>query len=109
MTLLSHKLFDHCDILLETSESPSEMVEAPHVNPSSGLPLIKNSSIDIGGYVIGDGPLAHEDSASLSEVDASIDIFESPLEMECFSDSVSLIDCDDFISDDLCSFDDDWL
>ena len=109
MTLLSHKLFDHCDISLETSESPSEMVEAPHVNPSSGLPLIKNSSIDIGGYVIGDGPLAHEDIASLSEVDAIIDIFESPLGMECFSDSVLSIECDDFISDDLCSFDDDWL
>ena len=109
MTLLSHQLFDHCGTSLDRAEPSDQAIAAPQVNPSSGLPLIKNSSIDIGGYVIGDGPLAHEDIASLSEVDASIDIFESPLEMECFSDSVSLIDCDDFISDDLCSFDDDWL
>ena len=102
MTLLSHTLFDHCDISLETSESSTEIVETPHVNPGLGLPLMKNSSIDIGGYVIGDGPLTHN-------ISSNINIFESPLEMECFSDSVSLIDCDDFIIDDLCSFDDDWL
>ena len=109
MTLLSHKLFDHCDTSIEVSESSTEMVEAPQVNPGSGLPLMKNSSIDVGGYVIGDGPLTHEDSALLSEVEVSIDILESPLEMECLSDSISSIECDDFTSDVTCSFDDDWL
>ena len=66
MTLLSHQLFDHCGISLEASEPRDEEISAPQINPGSGLPLIKNSSVDIGGYIIGDGPLNHDDEAVIA-------------------------------------------
>ncbi|CAI4155749.1 conserved hypothetical protein [Alteromonas macleodii] len=109
MTLLSHKLFDHCDISLETSESSTEMVEALHVNPSSGLPLMKNSSIDIGGYVIGDGPMSNDDETGVSVADDCSVSVDSQIEPTCIFETSGVFDDDFSISNDFGCFNDDWL
>ena len=109
MTLLSHKLFDHCDISLEASEPSTEMVETPHVNPGSGLPLMKNSSIDVGGYVIGDGPLSHDDETGVSVIDDCSDSVDSHIEPTCVFETTGVFDDNFSISDDFGCFNDDWL
>ena len=55
MSLLSHKLFDHCDLDIEHSELIEGEIDTPMTNPGSGLPLMRKSVIDVGGYMLGMG------------------------------------------------------
>ena len=109
MTLLSHKLFDHCDTSVDASESSTELVEAPHINPGSGLPLMKNSSIDVGGYVIGDGPLSHDDETGVSVIDDCSDSVDSHIEPTCVFETTGVFDDNFSISDDFGCFNDGCL
>ncbi len=109
MTLLSHQLFDHCGISLETSEPRDEEISAPQINPGSGLPLIKNSSVDIGGYIIGDGPLNHDDEAVIAIIDDCIEPFDLAIEPTFVFEASNTFDDTFSISDDFCSLNDEWI
>lgn len=109
MTLLSHKLFDHCGISLKTSEPRDEEIRAPQINPGSGLPLIKNSSVDIGGYIIGDGPLNHDVEGVIAVIDDCIDPFDLAIEPTFVFEASNTFDDTFPISDDFCSLNDECI
>jgi len=109
MTLLSHQLFDHCGTSVESAEPCDEEICAPHINPSSGLPLIKNSGVDIGGYIIGDGPLNHHDEVVIAIIDDCIEPFDVVIEPTCIFEALNTLDDTFSISDDICGLSDDWI
>ena len=55
MTLLSKTLFDHCDV--EVSPSPdtgnTDTQDLATVNPATGLPILRGSTIDVAGNPLG--------------------------------------------------------
>ncbi|VEL97247.1 hypothetical protein ALT761_02248 [Alteromonas sp. 76-1] len=109
MTLLSHQLFDHCDTSVESPEPCDQEICAPQLNPGSGLPLIKNSSVDIGGYIIGDGPLNHDDEAVIAIIDDCIEPFDLAIEPTFVFEASNTFDDTFSISDDFCSLNDEWI
>ena len=109
MTLLSHQLFDYCGTSLDLAEPSDEAIDAPQVNPSSGLPLLKNNGIDVGGYVIGDGPLNHDDETSVAIINDCSDPIDLQIDSICALETTSLFEDDFSTCADFCSLSGDWL
>lgn len=54
MSLLSKLLFGNCSSDEDVTTASNEKMQ--QLNPGSGLPLVNNGCVDVGGYVYGDGP-----------------------------------------------------
>ena len=109
MTLLSKTLFDHCDV--EVSSSPDteerDIQDTVTVNPASGLPMIKGSTIDVAGNPHGTD-FTEELTSPCSFQDFSDDLSDSFNCDSLHSHSENIFECDtlsDHISD---SFDSSW-
>ena len=109
MTLLSKTLFDHCDV--EVSPSPdtgnTDTQDLATVNPATGLPMLKGSTIDVAGNPLGsDFTEELTSSCSFQDFDEHLsDAFNCNL---LHSHSENIFECDtssDLISD---SFDNTW-
>ena len=109
MSLLSHKLFDYCDLDTEHPESIEDEIDTPMINPGSGLPLIRKSVIDVGGYMLGDGPSEETESIASSEMLESNHAFDSELDILTSTETVSPFDDDFSVSFDSGFIDDDWM
>ncbi len=95
MSLLSHRLFDHCDLESDNPELKEHEIDTPMINPGSGLPLMKKSVIDVGGYMLGDGP--------------SEETFDSEKDILTSTEAVSPFDDDFSVSFDSGFIDDYWM
>lgn len=109
MTLLSKILFDHCDV--EVSPSPNtgnaDTQDLAAVNPATGLPMLKGSTIDVAGNPLGTD-FAEEQTSSCSFQDFDDDLSHSYSCDFLHSHSENIFECDtssDLISD---SFDNTW-
>ena len=123
MNLLSYQLFDHCSVEYDSpSSEPMSLSETfevtvTGVNPSTGLALIDNSCIDVGGNPFGESidvgvSVALDTSCSIMGItDTSFgDSSNSSIEHDSSSGSFMLID-DHFVTFDddngACSWGDD--
>ncbi len=104
--LLSHILFNHASIddnltIESIYDSDVDQVEMSNINPSTGLPLINNSShIDVGGNVFGCiNSVIDGNSTDISTIDefASIDLIADETLTNSHHDSGFII-FDDTIS-----------
>ncbi len=109
MSLLSHKLFDHCDLNTEPPELIEDEIDTPMINPGSGLPLIRKSVIDVGGYMLGDGPSEEIESITSSGMLESNHAFDSEKDILASTETVSPFDDDFLVSFDSGFIDDDWM
>ena len=109
MRLLSHKLFDHCDLESDHPELIEDKIDTPMINPGSGLPLMKKSVIDVGGYVLGDGPSEETESIAPPVIWESNHTFDSELDIFTSTETVSSFDDDLLVSFDSGFIDDDWM
>ncbi len=109
MSLLSHKLFDHCDLDTEPPELIEDEIDTPMINPGSGLPLMRKSVIDVGGYVLGDGPSEETESIAPLAMSESNHTFDSELDFLTSTETVSSFDDDLIVSFDSGFIDDDWM
>ena len=96
MSLLSKQLFDHCSVDEEITKTPDTTMEMHQYNPGSGLPLINNGGVDVGGYVYGDGPSSEIDDNIIT----SLDPFEDSFASTVFEDTCSLSESTDCLVDD---------
>ncbi len=96
MSLLSKQLFDHCSVDEEVTRTPETTMEIHQYNPGSGLPLINNGGVDVGGYVYGDGPSSDIDDNIINTHDLYEDTFASTV----FEDTCSLSESTDCLVDD---------
>lgn len=109
MTLLSKTLFDHCDV--EVSPSPNtgntDTQDLAAVNPATGLPMLKGSTIDVAGNPLGTD-FTEVQTSSCSFQDFDDDLSHSSSCDFLHSHSENIFECDtssDLISD---SFDSTW-
>lgn len=109
MSLLSHKLFDHCDLDIEHPELIEDEIDTPMINPGSGLPLMRKSVIDVGGYMLGDGPSEETESIVSSTMSESNLGFDSEIDILTSTETVSSFDDDFLTSFDSGFIDDDWM
>lgn len=109
MSLLSHKLFDHCDLESEHPELIEDEIDTPMINPGSGLPLMRKSVIDVGGYTLGDGPLEETESIASPVIMESNHAFDSEVDILTSTETVSPFDDDFSVSFDSGFIDDDWM
>ncbi|WP_269520737.1 hypothetical protein [Alteromonas sp. BMJM2] len=109
MSLLSHKLFDHCDLESEHPELIEDEIDMPVINPGSGLPLMRKSVIDVGGYVLGDGPSEETESIASPVMLECNHTFDSELDILTSAETVSSFDDDFSTSFDSGFIDDDWV
>lgn len=109
MSLLSHKLFDHCDLESEHPELIEDEIDTPMINPGSGLPLMRKSVIDVGGYALGDGLSEETESIAPPVMPESNHIFDSELDILTSTETVSSFDDDLLVSFESGFIDDDWM
>lgn len=109
MSLLSHKLFDHCDLDTDLSELIEDEIDTPMINPGSGLPLMRKSVIDVGGYMLGDGPSEETESITSLGMLESNHAFDSEKDILTSTEAVSPFDDDFPVSFDSGFIDDDWM
>lgn len=109
MSLLSHKLFDHCDLDTEPPELIEDEIDTRMINPGSGLPLMSKSVIDVGGYVLGDGTLEEAESIASPVMSESKHAFDSEMNILTSAETVSSFDDDFLVSFDSGFIDDDWM
>ena len=109
MTLLSRTLFDHCDVEVSTSPETedTDTQDSTTVNPATGLPLLKGSTIDVAGNPLGtDFTEEQTSSCSFQNIENHMtDSFSCDL---IHAHSENIFECDtssDLISD---SFDSNW-
>lgn len=109
MSLLSHKLFDHCDLDTDPPELIEDEIDTPMINPGSGLPLMKKSVIDVGGYMLGDGPSEETESIPSSGMLESNHAFDSEKDILTSTEDVSPFYDDFSVSFDSGFIDDNWM
>lgn len=109
MSLLSHRLFDHCDLESDNPELKEHEIDTPMINPGSGLPLMKKSVIDVGGYMLGDGPSEETESILSSGMLESYHAFDSEKDILTSTEAVSPFDDDFSVSFDSGFIDEDWM
>lgn len=109
MTLLSKTLFDHCDVEVSSSPDTEEtyIQDPATVNPASGLPMIKGSTIDVAGNPLGtDFTEQQTSSCSFQDFDDHLSDSFSCDSLNSYPENI--LDSDpsnDFISD---IFDSSW-
>lgn len=109
MSLLSHKLFDHCDLDTEPPELIEDEIDTRMINPGSGLPPMRKSVIDVGGYMLGDGPSEETESIAQPVISESNHTFDSEIDILTSTETVSSFDDDFSVSFDSGFIDDDWM
>ncbi len=109
MSLLSHKLFDHCDLDTDPPELIEDEIDTPMINPGSGLPLMRKSVIDVGGYMLGDGPSEETESIISLGMLESNHAFDSEKDILTSTEGLSPFDDDFSVSFDSGFIDDDWM
>lgn len=109
MNLLSHKLFDHCDLDTDHPELIEDEIDTPMINSGSGLPLMRKSVIDVGGYMLGDVPSEATESITSSGMLESNHVFDSEKDILTSTETVSPFDDDLLVSFDIGFIDEDWM
>lgn len=109
MSLLSYKLFDHCDLDIEHSELIEDEIDTPMINPGSGLPLMRKNVIDVGGYMLGDGPSEETETIVPLAMSESNHTFDSEKDILTSTEAVSPFDDDFSVSFDSGFIDEDWM
>mgnify|MGYP001200680300 CR=1 FL=1 len=108
MSLLSKLLFGNNSSDEDATTASTEKMQ--QYNPGSGLPLVNNGNVDVGGYVYGDGPAREvEDTVNHNHVlsqdtlhSAFSEDTSSSLDSTCnlTNDDHSLSSDHDFCNDD---------